>query len=54
MINKETYKDIGKAQENCLTDNAEICYLAYSGGFYLYFGENTLILNKTTRLKSRY
>lgn len=34
MINKETYKDIGKACESCLTDNTEICYSAYSGGFY--------------------
>lgn len=49
MINKETYKDIGKAQENCPTGKAEICYLAYSDDFYLYFRENTLILNKIKR-----
>lgn len=30
MINKETYKDIGKAKENCFTDKAEFCYLANS------------------------
>jgi hypothetical protein len=35
MINKETYKDIGKAKENCLTDSAEFCYLADS--FFLLF-----------------
>lgn len=33
MINKETYKDIGKAYKTCLTDNAEICFSAY---FYVF------------------
>lgn len=30
MINKETYKDIGKAKENCFTDRAEFCYFTNS------------------------
>lgn len=37
MINKETYKDIGKAYKNCLADNAEICYSAYSDSLLLIF-----------------
>lgn len=36
MINKETYKDIGKAK-NCFTDKAEFCYLANSRVFVSLF-----------------
>lgn len=54
MINKETYKDIGKAYEICLTDNVEISYSAYSNGFLLIFWRKILILNKTKILKSEY
>lgn len=54
MINKETYRDTGKAYENCLTDNVEMSYSAYSDGFYLCFLGEIFILNKTKILKSEY